>query len=72
MLSNLVDIGKVVVKKTNNIDYEKQGINEHIKGNPNMLHTFGTVKCSDAEINHDVRYLLNLIQKSKNQNRILS
>ena len=65
MLSNLVDIGKVVVKKTNNIDYEKQGINEHIKGNPNMLHTFGTVKCSDAEINHDVQYLLNLIQKSK-------
>ena len=24
MLSNLVDIGKVVVKITNNIDYEKQ------------------------------------------------
>ena len=65
MLSNLVDIGKVVVKITNNIENEKQEINENIKGNPNMLHTFGTVKCSDAEINHDVQYLLNLIQKSK-------
>ena len=40
MLSNLVDIGKVVVKKTNNIENEKQEINENIKGNPNMLHTF--------------------------------
>ena len=30
-----------------------------------MLHTFGTVKCSDAEINHDVQYLLDLIQKTK-------
>ena len=30
-----------------------------------MLHTFGTVKCSDAEIHHDVQYLLNLKQKPK-------
>ena len=43
----------------------KSKINENIKGNPNMLHTFGTVKCSDAEINHDVQYLLDLIQKNK-------
>ena len=36
-----------------------------------MLHTFGTVKCSDAEINHDVQYLLNLIQKTKEPNAII-
>jgi hypothetical protein len=47
MLSNLVDIGKVVIKITKNIDYKKTKIiNENIKSNPNMLHTFGTIKCS--------------------------
>ena len=48
MLSNLVDIGNVVVKITHNIEYEKKK-NENIKGNPNMLHTFGTVQCPEAE-----------------------
>jgi hypothetical protein len=57
MLSNLVDIGKVVVKITKNIDYKKTKIiNENIKSNPNMLHTFGTIKCSEAEINYNVLY----------------
>lgn len=43
MLSKLVDKEKVVVKITKNIDYKKINIiNNYIKHNPNMLHTFGT------------------------------
>ena len=57
MLSKLVDKEKVVVKITKNIDYKKINIiNNYIKHNPNMLHTFGTLKCSEAEINYDTLY----------------
>ena len=57
MLSHLADIGKVVVKITKNIDYKRiKTINNIIKGNPNMLHTFGTIRCSEAELNVDVLY----------------
>lgn len=57
MLSHLVDQGKVVVKITKNSDYKRiKTINENIKNNPNMLHTFGTIKCSESEINYDVQY----------------
>jgi hypothetical protein len=52
MLSKLVDKEKVVVKLTKNIDHNKiNTINNYIKHNPNMLHTFGTFQCSEAEIN---------------------
>lgn len=53
MLSKLVDKEKVVVKITKDIDYNKiKTINNNIKNNPNMLHTFGTLQCSEAEINY--------------------
>ena len=57
MLSKLVDKEKVVVKITKNIDYNKiNTINNYIKHNPNMLHTFGTLKYSEEEINYDSLY----------------
>jgi hypothetical protein len=52
MLSKLVDKEKVVVKLTKNIDHNKiNTINNYIKHNLNMLHTFGTFQCSASEIN---------------------
>lgn len=57
MLSDLVDQRKVIVKITKNTNYHKiKTINKNIKNNPNMLHTFGTIQCSEAEINYDIQY----------------
>lgn len=57
MLSKLVDKGEVVVKITKNSNFEQiKLINNLVKNNPNMLHTFGTLQCDENEINYDTSY----------------
>jgi len=52
MLSKLIDKGEVVVKITKNSNFEQiKLINNLVKNNPNMLHTFGTLQCDENEIN---------------------
>jgi hypothetical protein len=47
---SLFDQGNVVVKITKNGNYNKmKTINKNVKSNPNMLHTFETIQCSELE-----------------------